>query len=236
MAARLPPRPRKRHTPFLPILASVAIGSAALASIVYLLQPAWQPAQSASEPATLPVTIGHTLFNVPTASIRVKLQKRTGPQEQVDMSFRYPSLEPPTAQKHITAAEAEAEAAAKAEPIDRIFVSLIAHHDAISPEERAKTIYPRYLESDASTVEDTLMVQAFRAGTPYAGEDLYMADGASFTARCSRDAQTPGMCLSERRVGDADIHFRFPRAWLAHWRDVADAMDKLADRLQGPGK
>lgn len=236
MAAPLPPRARKRHNPYFPILASIVIGSAALASVVYLLQPTWQPQQSASEPDTLPITIGHTLFNVPTATIRVKLQKRTGPQERVDLSFLYPSLKPPAAQKHVTAAEAEAEAASKAEPIDRIFVSIIAHHDTISPQERTKTIYPRYLESDASTVEDTLMVQAFRAGTPYAGEDLFMADGESFTARCSRDAQTPGMCLSERRVGDADINFRFPRAWLAHWRDVADAMDKLADQLQGPGK
>lgn len=235
MAAPLPSRARKRHNPYLPILASVVIGSAAAASIVYLLQPTWQPQQSASEPATLPVTIGHTLFNVPTAAIRVKLQKHAGPQDRVDMSFLYPSLKPPTAQKHVTAAEAEAEAASKVEPIDRIFVSLIAHHGAVSPEERTKTIYPRYLESDASTVEDTLMVQAFRPGTPYAGEDLFMADGESFTTRCSRDARTPGMCLSERRIGDADLNFRFPRAWLAHWRDVADALDKLTDQLQGPG-
>ena len=235
MAAHLPPRSRKRHNPTLPILASVAIGAAALASIVYLLQPAWTPQQPGGEPGTLPVTIGHTLFNVPTASIRVKLQKHTGPQERVDMSFLYPSLKPPSAQKqHVTAAEAES--ASKVDPIDRIFVSLVAHHGAVSPEERAKTIYPRYLESDASTIEDTLMEQAFRAGTPYASEDLFMADGGSFNARCSRDAQTPGMCLSERRVGDADLHFRFPRAWLKHWRDVADAMDKLADQLQGPGK
>lgn len=235
MAARLPPRARKSHTPYLPILASVVIGAAAIASIVYLLQPAWQPAQSASEPDTLPVTIGHTLFNVPTAAIRVKLQKRTGPQERVDLSFLYPSLQTPSAQKqHVTAAEAET--SSKVEPIDRIFVSLVAHHGTVSPEERAKTIYPRYLESDASTVEDTLMVQAFRTGTPYAGEDLFMADGGSFTARCSRDAQTPGMCLSERRIGDADLNFRFPRGWLSRWRDVADAMDKLADQLQGPGK
>jgi len=235
MAAPLPSRARKRHNPYLPILASVVIGSAAAAAIVYLLQPTWQPQQSASEPATLPVTIGHTLFNVPTAAIRVKLQKHAGPQDRVDMSFLYPSLKPPTAQKHVTAAEAEAEAASKVEPIDRIFVSLIAHHGAVSPEERTKTIYPRYLESDASTVEDTLMVQAFRAGTPYAGEDLFMADGESFTTRCSRDARTTGMCLSERRIGDADLNFRFPRAWLAHWRDVADALDKLTDQLQGPG-
>jgi len=232
MAAPLPPRTRKRHNPYLPILVSIVIGSAALASVVYLLQPTWSPQQRGSEPATLPITIGHTLFNVPMAAIRVKLQKRTGPQERVDLSFLYPSLQPPPPRPQVTAADA----VEKPEPIDRIFVSLIAHHDTLSPKERTATIYPRYLESEATSVEGVLMMQSFREGTPYAGEDLFMADGAHFTARCSRDARTPGMCLSERRIGDADLHFRFPRAWLSQWQDVADAMDQLAGQLQGPRK
>jgi hypothetical protein len=42
------------------------------------------------------------------------------------------------------------------------------------------------------------------------------------------------MCLSERRIDGADLTFRFPRSWLARWRDVADAMDKLAGQLRGP--
>jgi hypothetical protein len=41
------------------------------------------------------------------------------------------------------------------------------------------------------------------------------------------------MCLSERRIGGADLTFRFPRNWLAQWRDVADAMDHLAVQLSG---
>jgi hypothetical protein len=232
MAAPLPPRPHKPRRPYGPIIASILIAAAAIAAIAYLLQPAWTPKPQAGEPATLPVTIGHTLFNVPTAAIRVKLQKRTGPQERVDLSFLYPSLQPPPPMPHITATEA----AEKPEPIDRIFVSLIAHHDALSPQERARTIYPRYLESEATSVEGVLMMQSFREGTPYAGEDLFMADGEHFIARCSRDARTPGMCLSERRIGDADLNFRFPRAWLSQWQNVADAMDQLAGQLQGPGK
>ena len=232
MAAPPPPRPRKPRRPYGPIVASVLLGAAALAAIIYLLQPTWRPQQQGAEPDTLPVTIGQTLFNVPTAAIRVKLQKRTGPQERVDLSFLYPSLQPPLPRPQVTAADA----VEKPEPIDRIFVSLIAHHEALSPKERTTTIYPRYLESEATSVEGVLMMQSFREGTPYAGEDLFMADGAHFTARCSRDARTPGMCLSERRIGDADLHFRFPRAWLSQWQDVADAMDQLAGQLQGPRK
>jgi hypothetical protein len=43
------------------------------------------------------------------------------------------------------------------------------------------------------------------------------------------------MCLSERRIDGADLTFRFPRDWLAQWRDVANAMDRLAVQLHGPG-
>jgi hypothetical protein len=74
-------------------------------------------------------------------------------------------------------------------------------------------------------------MRAFREGSPYGGEDLFSAP--DFSARCSREAATPGMCLSERRIEGADLTFRFPRSWLAHWREVADAMDHLTLQLHG---
>jgi hypothetical protein len=42
------------------------------------------------------------------------------------------------------------------------------------------------------------------------------------------------MCLSERRVDGADLTFRFPKAWLPQWQDVATAMDRLTAQLHGP--
>jgi hypothetical protein len=55
----------------------------------------------------------------------------------------------------------------------------------------------------------------------------------SLTARCTRDASTPGMCLSECRIDGADLTFRFPRSWLAQWRHVARAMERLVLELHG---
>ena len=52
-------------------------------------------------------------------------------------------------------------------------------------------------------------------------------------ARCTRDVAIPGICLSERRIDGADLTFRFPRGWLAQWRDVAGAMDRLTLQLHG---
>jgi len=87
----------------------------------------------------LPVSIGATLFNVPTAAIRMNIQRHSGPQERVDLSFSFPSLEAPEAQKHLSAGSMEE----AVQPIDRIFLSIAAHHDSLAPDMRMRTIYPR---------------------------------------------------------------------------------------------
>ena len=214
----------------IPIMVACAVTASAIVLIGYLLWPTWEPEVSAG-PARLPVSIGTTLFNVPTAAIRMKIQRHSGPQERIDLSFSFPSLEaPPEAPKRVSAGSLEE----AVQPIDRIFLSISAHHDALAPDMRTRTIYPRYLEQTSTSGEDGLTMRAFRDGSPYGNEDLFSANTPNVSARCTRDATTPGMCLSERRVDVADLTFRFPRSWLAQWRDVADAMDRLTQQLRGP--
>jgi hypothetical protein len=214
----------------IPILLGCAVGAGAIALVAFLLWPTWG-ADASSSPARLPVSIGATLFNVPTAAIRMKIQRHSGPQERVDLSFAFPSLDPPERPKHVSAETVEE----AVHPIDRIFLSIAAHHDTLAPESRVRTIYPRYLEQASTSGQDGLTMRAFREATPYSGEDLFVANAPDLTARCTRDAATPGMCLTERRIEDADLTFRFPRSWLSQWRDVADAMDRLTLQLHGPG-
>ncbi|HEU0082932.1 MAG TPA: hypothetical protein VFQ87_08665, partial [Bradyrhizobium sp.] len=199
------------------------------ALVAWLLWPTFEPDKSI-DPTRLPVSVGGTLFNVPTKAVRLKVQRHSGPQERVDLGFIYPSLEAPDPSKHANAEPPEQ----AVPPIDRIFVALSAHHDTLAPDMRARTIYPRYLDKAATQGEDGLTVRAFRDATPYSGEDLFMAASPAFVARCSRDAATPGMCLSERRIDGADLTFRFPRSWLGQWREVAGAMDRLTAQLRGP--
>jgi hypothetical protein len=214
----------------IPIVVAGAVTASAIVLIGYLLWPTWEPEVSAG-PARLPVSIGATLFNVPTAAIRMKIQRHSGTQERIDLSFSFPSLEaPPEAPKRVSAGNLEE----AVQPIDRIFLSISAHHDALAPDMRTRTIYPRYLEQTSTSGQDGLTMRAFRDGSPYGNEDLFSANTPNITARCTRDAATPGMCLSERRVDGADLTFRFPRSWLAQWRDVADAMDRLTQQLRGP--
>ena len=218
---------RAGHT--LSIAVAVVLSACAVALVSYLLWPTWGTVGS-NGPERLPVSIGGTLFNVPPAAIRMKIQRHSGPQERIDLNFSYPSLEPPGAQKHVSAGEVVEE---MTQPIDRIFLSISDHHDSLAPEMRVRSIYPRYLEPSSAPGPDGLTLRAFRDGSPYGGEDLYFANTPALTARCTRDAKTPGMCLSERRIDGADLTFRFPRSWLAQWQQVASAMDRLTAQLHG---
>jgi hypothetical protein len=220
----------RRRSHMIPIMLGCALAAGAIALVAYLLWPTWGP-DASSAPARLPMSIGATLFNVPTAAIRMKIQRHSGPQERVDLAFAFPSLEPPDVPKHVSADTVEE----AVQPIDRIFLSIAAHHDTLAPDTRVRTIYPRYLEQASTPGEDGLTMRAFRDGTPYSNEDLFFANTANLNARCTRDGATPGMCLSERRIDGADLTFRFPRSWLAQWRDVANAMDRLMVQLHGPG-
>jgi hypothetical protein len=213
----------------IPIMLGGAVTIGAMALVAYLLWPTWGP-DASSSPARLPVSIGSTLFNVPTMAVRMKIQRHTGPQERVDLAFTFPALEAPDAARHISADTVEE----AIQPIDRIFLSIAAHHDTLAPETRMRTIYPRYLEQASTPGQDGLTVRGFRDGSPYSNEDLFLANTPNLTARCTRDGATPGMCLSERRIEGADLTFRFPRNWLAQWRDVANAMDRLTLQLHGP--
>ena len=220
-------RPRRGH--LAPLLASVLIAVLAVTAVAYLLWPTWTP-RALDNSERLPVSIGDTLFNVPQHAFRRKIQRHSGPQERVDLNFMYPSLATPDTPKRVSADTIEDEP----QPIDRIFLSIAAHHDVLAPDIRLRTIYPRYLDPSATPSQDGLSIRAFRDGTPYAGEDLFVADSPALAARCTRDAATPGMCLSERRIGGADLTFRFPRRWLTQWHDVADAMERLTQQLRGP--
>ena len=133
----------------VPIVIAATLSTAAVALVAYLLWPTWgtDPARG---PGRLPVQVGGTLFNVPTAAIRRKIQRHSGPQERVDLAFTFPSLEPPEAPKHVSADTVEEQP----QPIDRIFVSIAAHRDSLAPDMRVRTIYPRYLEQASTQVED----------------------------------------------------------------------------------
>ena len=147
--------PTRGHT--MMVAASAVIGAIAVAVICYLLWPTWT-ASGASDPERLPVSIGNTLFNLPTESLRIKVQRHSGAQERVDLAFGYPALTPGTPVHHVSADTIEETPLT----IDVIFLSIAAHGGVLAPEERARTIYPRYADPSAGDGDEAHKLEAFR--------------------------------------------------------------------------
>ena len=207
----------------LPLLL-LAVACAALAFVIYVLWPRWPEAPIALDAPALPVVIGDTVFQVPPAAIRVKVQRRPGVQERIDLAYLWPSLMPGATAPKSASADAP------------VFVTIAtALPGALPPAERFRSIYPRYAEPNSTAGPNGLVMVAFRAGSPYQAEDLFFEAGAPdrFAVRCSRPkGPTPGTCLAERMIGRAEATFRFPREWLEDWRAVAAGINTLTASWQ----
>lgn len=257
----VPPRARGASLPPLALLLAVPV-FAAIAFVAYVLWPRWPSAPVPLDAPAIPVTVAGVLFNVPPAAIRVAVQRRPGAHERLDLHFAWPSLTPPRtentefaaksiATSSVTKAAAVSMATTKPDDIAvtrdadgnptpdaadnrRIFVTVAALGGVLSPIERLRSIYPRYMGAEAEAGPDGLAVLPFRNGTPYEGEDLiYIPDQPErFFARCTRQIRAvPGTCIYEHTIDAAVLTLRFPREWLNDWRGVAAGLDRLIAQL-----
>jgi len=219
------PRRKARRLWLLPSVLLTALLLLAGGVMTYLLWPLWPEAVPADAPA-LPITVSGVTFNVPPGAIRAAVQRRPGAQERIDLTFQWPSLDPPP--RAVKGAPVPA-------PGERLFVTIARDDGKLPPEERLKTVYPRYLAASTAKGEDGLVTQAFREESPYKDEDLIYQAAAPerFFARCTRTSgPRPGMCLHERRIGSADLTFRFPRDWLTEWGDISENIERLIAQLR----
>ena len=223
------PRPRGHSPLFAPALLFLAAACLAAGYIVYALWPRWPGAPVSLEAPSLPIVVAGQMFNIEPAAIRRAVQRKPGTQERIDLAYLWPTLVPAE-----LATKDETQSMTPADPNERIFLTIANGRDEMPAPELIKTIYPRYFGPGASAPAEGLTVRPFRDGTPYQGEDLILADSApdDFTARCSRSGVgNTGMCLLQRRIGDADITVRFPRDWLNDWKKVLYGIDRVLTRL-----
>ena len=235
-------RGRARAVLTLPFTSIVLVVAAAAAFISYVLWPTWPSQPTPLDAPAIPITVAGVLFDVPPAAIREAVQRHPGQQERIDLAFEWPSLAPPRTDDKLadkTALNAEnAAAAAAATKNKRLFVTIAGRGAELPPLERLRTIYPRYVESQASAGPDGLAILPFRAGTPYDGQDLVYVgtNPEQFFALCTRPARAvPGTCIHERTLDAAEITLRFPRDWFGDWRNIAASFDRLVAKLHPQG-
>jgi len=218
----------------LPLLALTALSVLAASYVSYVLWPRWPDPVVPSDAPALPIIVGEVTFNIPPGAIRAAVQRKPGVQERVDLAFLWPSLAPASS----AALPSQAPSADHPQPkqIERIFVTVTATNGALAPIERFRTIYPRYAAKEPTPTSTGLLALAFREGTPYQGEDLIYdaSDPERFFFRCTRDGSSyvPGTCLAERRMRDADLIVRFPRALLADSEAAVRGIDRLIGGLR----
>jgi hypothetical protein len=221
------PRPAGHNPLAAPLIAFAAAVAIAALYIAYVLWPRWPLAQVSLDAPALPIVVAGVGFNVEPAAVREAIQRRPGSQERVDLSYLWPSLMPPDPALKPTVGN-------PVNPNERLFVTIASGDTTLPLMARVQEIYPRYLVAEPAAGPDGLTLRGFRDGTPYQGEELVFeqAQPEHFLARCSRKGVTnSGTCLLERRIGNADITFRFPRDWLVDWKSVAAGIDKLQARL-----
>ena len=217
---------RRAHNPLLaPIVVFVGAIAVAVAYVGYVLWPRWPEVPVALDAPALPIVVAGTTFTIEPAAIRMRVQRRPGMQERLDLAYVWPTLAPPVSSPKPSPTPA---------PVERLFVTIQAADGTLPPAERVSTIYPRYLVAEPVAGPAGLTMRVFRDDSPYRGEELVFdaETPAHFLARCSKKgAIGPGNCLLDRRIGDADITIRFSRDWLNDWRRVRDAIDALMQRL-----
>ena len=245
MTAHTLPRqklPRKpRNLMMLPVacIGVLVVGAGIFVSLV--LRPTWSGAPVPLDAPAIPVTVAGTIFNVPPAAIRKKVQRHTGPQDRVDLAFAWPALTPPVSDNDAgpeTTNDVTGSIPGSPDAGKRLFVTIAALGPVLPPLERIRGIYPRYVEAEATAGPDGLAVLPFRQGSPYTGEDLVYVAGSpeDFFARCTRQtADMPGTCIHERLIDADEITFRFPRDWLGDWRSVSAGFDRLIAQIHPQG-
>jgi hypothetical protein len=226
-------RRKPRSLLALPFALLIGVVLAGAAFVSYVLWPTWPSAPISPDAPAVPITVAGVLFNVPPAAIRVAVQRHPGPHDRVDLVFLWPSLTPPPTQPE--AKPANGEPPTPVTMNDRLFVTIAGAGTLLPAEARLKSIYPRYVEAQATQGPEGLATLPFRAGTPYQGEDLVYvaAQPEQFFARCTRQGvgAAPGTCLHERQIDAAAVTMRFPRDWLDDWRGVSVSFDRLIAQL-----
>src|SRR5690606_32190769 len=104
---------------------------------------------------SLPIVVAGVTFNVEPAAIRNAVQRKPGTQARIDLAYRWPSLAPPMP-AHRPAEDDASETG------ERLFVTIEGTDGTLSPAERLRDIYPRYLADEPVDGPEGLTLRNFR--------------------------------------------------------------------------
>lgn len=201
------------------IWAPVVAGLAAVALVL------WRDENGSERPETSPepvaVTVADHPLTIPKNALRFVGQRRAGRQSRLDLALSWPELAGRTRE---TSARFDAPG-----PIpDVIWVTITPRGEAMDSATRLATVWVRLFVGDPWDGPAGLQGRRLSPKSGYDGEELFFEPGAvhPFVARCYPLA--PGdpvsTCLHDEIAGPLAVQWRFPRALLAQWPNLATGL------------
>jgi len=222
---------RQRSGWLIPIAVFVVTAGLSALFLLYYLAPA--PTALIEDHAvptalTDPVSlrVGKLALTIPANYVMYQSARSGGRQPKVELYATYPDFH------GYTSGDAQTFAGNAA---DSPVVYMLVRKDELNltEEQKFQRIYVNYLASPQGMAGPFGLTQyAFRDDSGYRGQDLFIGEGdhgpmAFICARFSMQVQSPN-CWRDMRLGKgASLTYRFKRANLGHWREIAAGVDTL---------
>jgi hypothetical protein len=213
----------------LAVFAVTAVLSGAV--LVYYLAPT-PAALIGNRPAPtsrtdrISLSVGSVNFSIPSNYIRYRAARKGGAQAQVALFAALPDF------RGYSDADAQIFSSNTA---DSPIVYILLHDEGLklSEQDRFQRIYLGYIVDPRGRRGPFGLTQyAFQNDTGYRGEDLFVGHFGTriVVLRCVRmsDSVPSPSCLRETRLAHhAGVSYRFKRAQLSRWREIASGVDTL---------
>jgi hypothetical protein len=201
--------------------------------LAWYLRPGPRPhAAPTSQPTPVSLSLGDLTLVVPANYIENAAARRGGAQKAVALMAIFPNM------AGYSAARADLfRSNAPDAPV--IHILLRADPGALDGRTRLDRIYRPYIETPGGVPGPFGLTRyTFRSDSGYARSDLYAGKGSAglllfLCQRASPDLPSPNCIAIDRPLGrDLGLSYRFKRAYLGRWREVAAAVDGLIARFE----
>ena len=213
------------------IMVAATIAASAVALVAYLLWPTWV-ARPANAPERLPVSVGATLFNVPTTGDPPQNPAPLRPAGAGRSQLRLPVARTAGCAEARQRRYGRGEGAAD-RPDLRVDIGPSRHAGARHARAHDLSALSR---AAATPVDDGLTMRAFRDGSPYANEDLFSASDAeprrALHARRPDARHVPERAPRRRRRPDVPLSAELAVA-MARCRECDGSLDGADARTEG---
>ena len=198
----------------------------------WYLRPGPKTAQATDKGTVVALNVGGTAFTIPANFIENPAARGGGDQALVTMAVLFPSW-------HGYSDEEAKAFAGNAPDSPVIHLSLRGNGGALSPADRLARIYLPYVTNANGAAGPFELTQyGFRADSGYGRSDLFVGNTPTILILCEREAAdlpSPNCIAVDRPIARGlSLSYRFKRAYLARWREMAAGADALVRKFEKP--